>query len=102
MTEQNGQKPDHTLGSMIVPGNGEEPKVFAVTDLKAYINPDLDKELGSPGGGAANPGTATVCACVPVEDCVCNTVEYHSGSSACPDLCSCQSTGGGSLYWFPY
>ena len=95
-------KVDHTLMSSNVKESGDGPVVFAVTDLRAYVKPDLDEELGSPVGGAAECGAEVLCTCVPVETCACNTVSHHSGGSGCPSDCACQCTGTCvGLYWFP-
>ena len=91
--------PDHTLAGADIDGKGEEPKVFSVVDLRAYVKPEMDEELTSSDGLAADYGIETVCECVPVEDCVCNTVAYYSGGNS--DPCSCVSTCA-PLYWFPY
>ena len=103
MTDENKGKPDHTLMSADIKETGEGPKIYAVSDLRAYVKPDLDEELGAPMGSAPPVcGTEVVCACVPYETCACNTVSYHSGGSACPDDCPCQCTGTCvGLYWFP-
>jgi len=93
------KRPDHTIASAKVKAGAEPPRVYAVANLRAYLKPTMDEELTSPEGGAANLGTALVCACVPVENCVCDTVQHHQGGSGCPDHCS---TCVGGLYWFPY
>jgi hypothetical protein len=90
--------PDHSLAHAPVRRKGEKPRVFDVADLRAYIKPDMKEELSSPEGGAATLGTVTVCACVPVEDCVCNAVTYYSGSNPCPTH---SGGGGGGGYWAP-
>ena len=100
-----GRGPDHTLlGADITETPGDEPKIYAVSNLRTYVKPDLDEELGAPmGENAAECGTEVLCTCVPVETCVCDTVTYHAGGSSCPGDCSCQCTSTCvSLYWHPY
>ena len=101
MSKKSTKGPDHTLASANVGGNGDAPKVFSVVDLRAYIKPEMDEELGSSSGAPATYGTETVCECVPVEDCVCNTVSYYHGGDPCPDHCSCVNNCA-PLYWYPY
>ncbi len=93
------QGPDHTLAGTDIQPQGDPPKVFNVVDLRAYIKPEMDEELMGSEGNPATYGTETVCTCVPVEDCVCNTVSYYSGGD--PDPCTCVGTCA-PLYWFPY
>lgn len=102
MSDQKEKVPDHSLRAASIAADKDSPKVYAVADLRAYVKPDLDEELGSPTGGLADCGTQTLCSCVPVETCVCNTVTY--GGTACPGHCSCVSNTCVcvSLYWFPY
>lgn len=99
-------RPDDTLGAMDIQPSGQEPQVYSVVDLRAYLKPPMDEELSSPAGGAADPGSSTICTCVPVEDCVCNTVTYHGGSDPCPNVCSCvgDTCYGGchGVYYYPY
>lgn len=108
--------PDHTLLGAKIEESGEEPQVYAVSDLRAFVTPDLDEELGRPTGLPAHCGTEVMCSCVPVEACVCDTVTYHSGgsyspcpctSTTCQVTCTCTSTCPCtgtcvSLYWYPY
>jgi hypothetical protein len=101
MSEQKKNNPDHSLSNAKIPASGEPPKVYAVSDLRALVKPELDEELGAPTGSLATCGTETLCTCVPVETCACNVVSYRQGGSACPDHCPCQCTSTG-LYWFPY
>jgi len=77
------ERPDHTLGSFDARASGGEPAIYSVTDLRAYLKPDLDEELTGPDGGAADPGTVTVCECVPVTTCACHAVTYYKGSTVC-------------------
>ena len=103
MSAENKKVPDHSLQGADIPADKDSPKVYAVADLRAYVKPDLSEELGSPTGGLANCGTETLCSCVPVETCVCNTVTYHQGGSTCPGNCPCDTNCVCvSLYWFPY
>ena len=102
MAKTPGDGPDHTLaGADLSAGAEEPPQVFQVVDLHAYVLPGMDEELSSSRGGAATYGTETVCTCVPVEDCVCNTVSYYHGGEPCPDHCACVGQCA-PLYWFPY
>ena len=92
--------PDHTLSSSRVEASAEPPRVFAVVDVRAFLKAQMDEELSSPTGGAASPGVETVCSCVPVAECACNTVRHYEGSSTCPLHCvTCVCV---SKYWFPY
>jgi hypothetical protein len=101
MSEQAKDAPDHTMASADVQATGEGPKIYAVSNLRAYLKPDLAEELTTAEGVPATCGSEVVCSCVPVETCVCNTVTYHvGGSPGCP--CQCQCTGTGGLYWYPY
>lgn len=95
--------PDHTLASANIEKTGEGPKVYAVTDLKAYLKPPMDEELAAPMGPPAVCGTEVSCSCVPVDTCACNTVAYHVGGSFCPTDCPCQCTGtcDGGWYYYP-
>ncbi|HUJ10665.1 MAG TPA: hypothetical protein VL171_11620 [Verrucomicrobiae bacterium] len=102
MSDEQKKIPDHTLQNADIKAQNEPPMVFAVSDLRAYVKPDLAEELGSPAGGLATCGTEVVCACVPVETCACNTVSYNSGGSSCPSNCSCVGNTCVGLYWFPY
>lgn len=112
MTDQTSKGPNHTLLDAEIDAAGEAPEIYAVADLRAYVKPDLDEELGSPMGDPAVCGSEVLCTCVPVETCVCDTVSYHAGGgSSCPgdcpcqctSTCTCQCTGTCvSLYWFPY
>jgi len=101
MGKKSTQGPDHTLANAKIKRDGGKPQILSVVDLRAYVKPEMDEELSSTGGGAAAYGTETVCACVPVEDCACNTVTYYQGGSPCPDHCDCVGACVG-LYWFPY
>jgi hypothetical protein len=111
-----GSGPDHTLLGAEIEESGEEPQIYAVSDLRAFVTPDLDEELGRPTGLPAQSGVEVLCRCVPVETCVCDAVTYHSGGSygpcpctstscqvtcTCTSTCRCTSTCV-SLYWFPY
>ena len=98
-------KPDYTLANTKVEADGQPPRVYAVTDLKAYVKPPPDEELSGPDGSEVSLGTETMCQCVPVGECVCNTVSYYSGSNPCPDHCACVGDGGGgcgAVYYYPY
>ena len=108
----NEKKPDHTLQNSTVPSVDEPPQVYSVTDLRAFVKPELDEVLESPAGHHKPEYGQTICSCVPVETCVCNTVTYRVGGgcpctgtlscgTTCSVTCTCQVTGG-SLYWFPY
>ena len=101
MKDERQEMPDHTLLSAEIKETGEGPKIYAVSDLRAYVKPDMDEELGAPIGGAATCGAEVVCSCVPVETCACNTVTYTSGGSSCPGDCPCVGNCV-NLYWFPY
>lgn len=95
--------PDHTLKNVRLPRSDEAPAVYAVVDLRAYLKPEMDEELTSPEGEPAVYGTETMCACVPVEDCACNTVSHYVDGSTCPAHCECVGYGGGGgVYWYPY
>ncbi|MBI4915757.1 MAG: hypothetical protein HY825_07910 [Acidobacteria bacterium] len=111
MSDENSKGPDHTLLGTEIEPTGEAPEIYAVSDLRAFVKPDLDEELGAPMGGPATCGTEVLCTCVPVETCVCNTVSYHQGGGSCPGDCPCQCTSTCtcqctstcvSLYWHPY
>ena len=103
MNENDTKGPDHTLLGARIETRDDPPRIFAVTDLRAYVKPDLDEELGSPTGGLATCGTEMMCTCVPVETCACDTVSYHNGGSVCPSDCPCQCTGTCvGIYWHPY
>ncbi len=94
------EKPDYQLDNAKIPVGGEEPKIYAVSDLKSFVKPDLDEELTKPVGGAAVCGTEVVCGCVPVDTCVCNVVSYHVGGESG----GCQCVGNvccAGLYWYP-
>jgi hypothetical protein len=108
MEKGNGRNaPDHTLVNSHVPSAGEPPRVYAVTDLQAFVKPTLDEELGGPGKENAVTHGRTICLCVPVMTCVCNTVTYYFGSEAgagyvpppppppppraCPPDCACNT-----------
>ena len=98
--------PDHTLASADIQADGAAPEVFAVTNLKAYVKPHMHEELSDSSGGAATTGTEMICRCVPVEQCVCDTVEYYHGGSPCPGHCACVGAcgcdGHSCRYWHPY
>jgi hypothetical protein len=81
--------PDHRLSSARIPLSNEEPTVKALVNLKAYVKPNLDEELSDPSGAQALPGTEMICRCVPVEQCMCNSVDYYVDSKPCPTHCSC-------------
>ncbi|HNX49701.1 MAG TPA: hypothetical protein PKL08_06035 [Thermoanaerobaculaceae bacterium] len=111
MSGEEPKVPDHTLLGASPADDDEAPQVYAVADLRAFVKPDLDEELGAPTGSPAVCGTEVLCTCVPVETCVCNTVSYRSGGTSCPgdcpcqctSTCTCQCTGTCvSLYWYPY
>jgi hypothetical protein len=105
MTDKSKKGPDHTLLGAHIDDTKEAPEIYAVSDLRAYVKPDLDEELGAPTGGPAVCGSEVLCTCVPVETCVCDAVSYHVGGSSCPGDCPCQCTCTStcvSLYWFPY
>ena len=76
--------PDHTLNGAKLTGRGEEPKIFSVVDLRAYVKPPLDEALADSTAGPASPGLERVCQCVPVEECACYAVSYHVGRDPCP------------------
>ena len=101
MSDETNKVPDHSLQGSKIPASDEPPEVYAVTDLRAYVKPDLAEELGSATGGLANCGTETLCTCVPVETCACNLVTYGS-CAVNPSICSCEGNCGYGLYWFPY
>ena len=97
------ERPDDTLHNAKLPLGDEPPAVYAVVDLRAYLKPEMDEELTSPEGEAAVYGTETMCECVPVEDCVCNTVGHFVDGNPCPAHCACVGhSGGGGVYWYPY
>ncbi len=97
------KRPDQTLKSTILPLEENAPQVYAVVDLRPYLKPEMDEELTSPEGEPAVYGTETVCGCVPVEDCACNTVSHFVDGDSCPSHCSCVGHGGGGgVYWYPY
>ena len=82
MSEKSDQQgPDHTLLGAKIEETGEEPEVYAVSDLRAFVTPDLDEELGRPTGVPTQPGVEVTCSCVPVETCV---VETGAPSSDAP------------------
>ena len=101
MSEGTKPGPDHTLAKAAPVGKDDKPRVFSVVDLRAYIKPEMDEELTGSTERPATYGTETVCLCVPVEDCVCNTVSYYQGGSSCPGYCSCVNACA-PLYWYPY
>jgi len=100
------EKPDYQLDNAEIPAGGEEPKIYAVSDLKSFVKPGLDEELTIPpsaGGGPASCGTEVVCSCVPVETCVCNVVSYRVGGTEDGGGCSCVgNVCCVGLYWHPY
>ncbi len=104
MSEQD-IKPNDNIIAALLQESGEKPEIYAVTNLRAYVKPDLDEELTKPGGGGATCGTEVVCTCVPVETCVCNTVTYHvggdSGGCSCVGNC-CVGDSCYTIYHFPY
>lgn len=97
MTDEKKDIPDHTLASADIEKSQESPKIYSVTNLRAFVKPDLDEELGSPAGNVAYLGVEMSCSCVPVETCACNTVSYYQGGSPCDCTGTCVS-----LYWHPY
>jgi hypothetical protein len=93
MNEENKKLPDHTLQGADIKGKDEPPMLYAVTDLRAYVKPEMAEELGAgTGGGLTLCGTEVMCTCVPVETCACNTVGYKVGGTTCPGFCACQCT----------
>lgn len=100
MSDHESNTKDDRLTSIPIPDNDEAPKVYAVSDLRAYVKPDLDEELGTPSGEPAVCGTEVICSCVPVETCACNIVTYATGDSACTADCSCEGVCV-ALYWYP-
>jgi hypothetical protein len=96
MSDKEKKGPDHTLANADIPDKDEAPKIYAVVDLKAYVKPEMDDELSRPDGEAATYDVETVCECVPVEDCACNTVSHYEGSDPCAHG-ACHG-----LYWYPY
>jgi hypothetical protein len=103
--QTNSPAPDHTVENTApVPPPNQSPKVYAVTDLRALVKPELAEELSRSTGAVATCGTEFVCSCVPVETCACNTVSHAVSSDpcGCTGTCTCQCTGTTSLYWYPY
>ncbi len=104
MSEQDS-KPNDSILSVPLEENADPPKIYAVTNLRAYVKPDLDEELTTPTGAPATCGTEVVCTCVPVETCVCNTVTYHvggqSGGCSCVGNC-CVGDSCHTIYHYPY
>jgi len=99
-SETNTNIPDHTLANANIPPKDEAPQVYAVSDLRAYVKPELGEELGGVQQ-LADCGTQVVCQCVPVEGCACNTVQYHAGG--CSSTCSCDSQCVSCHpYYYPY
>ena len=100
--DDNKTGPDYRLQTANIPANeaDEAPEIYAISDLRALVKPDLDEELGSPEDNPAVCGTEVACSCVPVDSCVCNTVNYHEGGSSCPQECPCEEVCV-SLYWYP-
>lgn len=103
------EKPDFSLENAQIPVSDEKPEVYAVSDLRSYVKPDLDEELSKPSGSAAICGSEVICSCVPVETCVCNQVSYHTGGNyGCSNHAPCASHCGSNtcvcagLYWHPY
>ena len=99
--------PDHTLNGAKLRARGEEPKVFSVVDLRAYVKPPLDEELSDSAASPAAPGTETVCQCVPVEECACYTVSHYVGADPCPSHPTCSCHGRCSCnpvytYYYPW
>lgn len=90
MTNLGGEGADHTLASARVEPTGEGPAIYAVSNLKAYLKPGLEEELGAPMGPPADCGAEVTCLCVPADTCACNTVSYHVDGNACPGDCACQ------------
>lgn len=92
-SETNTSMPDHTLANADIAAKNEPPQVYAVSDLRAYVKPELAEELGgfnhTPYVPAlADCGTEVVCRCVAVEGCACNSVEYNVGG--CSSTCTCE------------
>lgn len=100
------EQPDYQLDNADLPAADGEPKIYAVSNLKSFVKPDLDEELTTPpstGGGPAICGTEVVCSCVPVETCTCNVVSYRVGGTPDGGGCSCvdHCTTCVGLYWYP-
>ncbi len=91
MATLGGEGADHTLASSKAAPTGEGPKIFAVSNLKAYLKPGLEDELAAPMGPPPECGTEIVCECVPADTCACNMVSYHIGGNRCPGDCFCQA-----------
>ncbi len=94
------EPPDDRLAAAQTKDAGDAPKVYAVTNLKAYVKPPMEEEIttshGEPAGGSTGIGVGVICTCVPVETCACFTVTYPSGNVICPadpgDPCGCTGT----------
>jgi hypothetical protein len=100
LPESRAPAPDHSLPDAAPePPEDQAPEVYAVTDLRALVKPEMAEELTKSTGGAATCSSQFACSCVPVETCACNVVTY--AGSVDPG-CSCQCTGTSSLYWYPY
>ncbi len=95
MTTLGGEGADHTLAASKAAPTGEGPKIYAVSNLKAYLKPGLEEELAAPMGPPPECRTEIVCSCVPADSCACNTVSYHVDSQLCPGDCpsQCQCEG---------
>jgi len=107
MPNENNKIPDHSLLGTDIPKNDEGPKVYAVSDLRALVKPELEEELGTATGGLATCTTEVICTCVPVETCACNQVLYSvvtdPGGCPCQPVCACMCTCTGTCkYWFPF
>lgn len=101
MSEENPLIPDHTLASANIAAKNEPPQVYAVSDLRAYVKPDLAEELAGINDTLATCGTEVLCTCVPVETCACHSVSYHS--SGCASTCSCEVQCNCCMpYYYPY
>lgn len=100
-SEKNTNIPDHTLANADIAAKNESPQVYAVSDLRAYVKPELAEELGGVLA-LANCGTEVVCRCVAVEGCACNSVDYHVGG--CSSTCTCEITCSCTCkpYYYPY
>lgn len=101
MTDKPEKDPDHTLLGSDIEDDGEPPKVYAVTDLRPYLTPDMEEELGAAPGDSASCGSEVVCTCVPVATCACDTVTYHVGTDFCSPYCTTCTCTSTSHYWHP-
>lgn len=99
MSDDDRRDPDDRLEEVPLPADDGPPEIYAISDLRAYVKPDLDEELGAPTGDPAVCGTEVQCSCVPVETCACNVVTYITGDQACTSHCPADYCV--SLYWYP-